>query len=1595
MTLFNANWTIDDKRKVGSLFEMIKNTHKKTPDFTVSAYNDNAAVLQGEPAAFWAPDYQTGTWKLTKEVLHMLAKVETHNHPTAISPFPGAATGSGGEIRDEAAVGRGSRTKAGLSGFFVSDLRIPGHEQPWEVDIGKPFQAPIGSARYNNEFGRPALTGVFRTLLTNVDDGWRGYHKPIMLAGGLGQVRPQHALKNPDDVHEGAHVIVLGGPAMLIGLGGGAASSSNSSEATAELDFNSVQRGNPEVERRVQMVVDTCVALGEENPIAMIHDVGAGGLSNALPELVKDALGGGKFELRQVTSADDSMSPLQIWCCEAQERYVLLINKDRINRFISICKRERCGFSNVGTLTTRDGSGSARLILQDRETPSQPLPIDLPMDALFPPGRKQERVDKTAKRNLKPFDSASSLKEKHGASNLSEMITQATRLVFSLPAVGSKMFLITIGDRTVGGQVVRDQLVGPWQVPVADVAVTLTSFSVDEQPRIGEAMAMGEKASLALISPAASARMAVVESLLNLGAAHIKNDPKVRGDLRRVKLSANWMAAVNHPGEGAALYEAVHAIGMDLCPKLGVAIPVGKDSTSMKTSWKDKETGESKSVTAPVTVAISAFSLIEDVRNTWTPQLRRVEDVGDSILIFVDLARGCKAMGGSALAQSLGQLGSEAPDVRDTDLITDYFDAMSQLHEEGIVLAYHDRSDGGVLTTVAEMIFAGRSAADIYIDELVSSNSDSNVLDALFNEELGAVFQIRKSDETRFRRCFATCGPPPGLLKKIGYTRSTTKQSLTIRYKGKSLVELDRAEMQQWWSATSFQMQKARDNPECAEQEYAAILDDKDPGISFNLRFDHTDDGRSVFSSLKGLVAARPRVAILREQGVNGYAEMAFAFRAAGFDAIDVMMTDIIDGRTLDDFSGLAACGGFSFGDVLEAGRGWALSISKNEKAKATFEAFFKRPRTFTLGVCNGCQMLGRLNELNPGLIPGAENWPIFAQNKSQQFEGRYSMVKIGNDVQNSVFFDGMEGSSLPIVISHGEGRAEFSSPTKLQSLLDEGLAPLRYINNSGVVTEKYPSNPNGSPQGIAAVSSRDGRVLAIMPHPERTIMADVASYVPQKQLKEFGQYGPWIKMFRNARKWSLFRLHANSSKSISPPNMQFEQSRRPESALTAPSSNRTNIFTRFIRKSISLLKANKRPASSAVVSASEASIAPPEEDPKPETQGYISPRYVREQRHYTLTEADLRNHVAALETALGDGWPRRHHSRYRYVHALLVCWTDSDSVHPADPYSPSQSLLSPGRSTFSHEVGPAQAASEVKVRGPSGISGHNAGQGPFVSVAYQLAGVFESRYGIQAQVWKVPSLDNAQEMLAWKMKHFVDEHGGPDNLLIFWYGGMAELGSPRSTGECSMRSGINAGEVIWYGSKSKPGITARTVTKALSLARADVLMLNDSPFAQHVYSSHINDPESFELLGSGSTDPNRSTPSFTRTLALMLESPHISSNGVSVRQLHRKLLDMAADPVYRSPATAARIPTYPVYIQMAQSAPHDREAKRSIILSRLDTSLGPEMNYAKTVGDPGVRIQFKLARQHLDVRRWKEWVLAAPAEAREVSVKVCNKGDK
>ncbi|PHH85318.1 hypothetical protein CDD83_598 [Cordyceps sp. RAO-2017] len=1127
--VFNASWTIDGVPQDKSLFEMIRNTHQKTPEYTVSAYSDNAAVLQGEMANFWSPDYSTGTWRLTPEVAHILAKVETHNHPTAISPFPGAATGSGGEIRDEAAVGRGSVTKGGLCGFWVSDLLIPDHSAPWELDIGRPahyassldimLEAPIGSARFNNEFGRPCLTGCFRTLLTPAppsdDSGaneareWRGYHKPIMLAGGVGSVRPQNALKDERFVREGAHVIVLGGPAMLIGLGGGAASSNASGEGNADLDFDSVQRGNPEMERRAQMVINTCTALGEQNPIAMIHDVGAGGLSNALPELVKDAGYGGHFELRQVESADRSMSPLQIWCNEAQERYVLLINSENMNRFTSICRRERCGFSDVGSVA-RSSGGETRLVVTDRDSKEYPRPIDLPMDALFPPKQQQDRTVASRKPQLAAFDAVADLRRSYGDEIETEVLfKKAVERVFTMPAVGSKSFLITIGDRTVGGLTTRDQMVGPWQTPVADVAVTATGFGMGGKQRTGEAMAVGERPTLALIDPAASARMAVAESLLNLGAADIM------GDLRRVKLSANWMAAVNHAGEGAALYEAVRAIGMEMCPELNISIPVGKDSTSMKAVWKDGD--ETKSVTAPVSVAISAFAVVEDVRKTWTPQLRRVEDVGETILLFVDLAAGRQALGGSALAQSLGAIGNEAPDVKDVGLITDYFDALWQLHKSGVVLAYHDRSDGGLMTTIAEMMFAGRCGVDVMMDGIAKSGQPSDMLAALFNEELGAVFQVRSSDEINFKRCFATCGPPPGLIRKFAAVKPKAKQTLTIRHGATTFATLGRAEMQQWWSKTSFEMQRLRDNPACATSELSTMEDSEDPGMSYRLTYSPSDNILPLKSSITGFFGKMPRVAVLREQGVNGHAEFAFAFKAAGFEPVDIHMTDILGGRSLADFTGLAAPGGFSYGDVLGAGQGWAKSILMHDNARREFADFFKRPDTFALGVCNGCQLLTRIKEL----IPGAEHWPTFVGNASQQFEARFSMVKVEEDAKKaSVFFHGMNGSALPIVVSHGEGRAEFSSPNSLRELSGSGMIPLRYVDNRIKVTEKYPFNPNGSPEGVAGVSSKDGRFVAMMPHPERTIMADVGSYVPPEAVEAWGEFGPWLRIFRSARRW-------------------------------------------------------------------------------------------------------------------------------------------------------------------------------------------------------------------------------------------------------------------------------------------------------------------------------------------------------------------------------------------------------------------------------------------------------------------------------------------
>jgi phosphoribosylformylglycinamidine synthase len=1123
---FNADFTIDGIRKPHSLFGMIRNTHQRHPEFVVSAYSDNAAVLQGETASFWAPSQITGEWAGTKETVHILCKVETHNHPTAVSPFPGAATGSGGEIRDEGAVGRGSRPKAGLAGFTVSDLLIPGFERPWEMrDVGKPahiassldimLEAPLGSAAFNNEFGRPCTTGYFRTLLMKVftndkETEIRGYHKPIMIAGGVGTVRPQHALKNPDIVPPGSHLLVIGGPAMLIGLGGGAASSVQSGEGKVDLDFASVQRGNPEVQRRAQEVIDACRSMGDKNPILFIHDVGAGGLSNALPELVHDSGLGAVFELREIDSADRGMSPLQIWCNEAQERYVLAVAPEDLELFKRICLRERCGYSVVGTAKREQ-----HLTLIDRESRDHPTPIDLPMPVLFGKPPKMSRIVETRKLHLPAFDSSLSIyipdTPKDG------LLQEAVDRVLTLPAVGSKSFLITIGDRTVGGLTVRDQMVGKWQVPVADVSVTATSLM--SGVRTGEAMAMGEKPTLALISPAASARMAVAESLMNLAAASLFDR------MSRVRLSANWMSASSHPGEAAALYEAVEAIGMDLCPKLGISIPVGKDSMSMKMKWSDPETKAAKEVTAPMSLVITAFAPVDRIDRTWTPALERFEDVGETILMFVDLAVGKKAMGGSALAQTFGQVGDEAPDVHDVDVLKDYYDAVEQLHESGIVLAYHDRSDGGLFTTLVEMMFAGRCGLEVMLDGISPTNNSKDVMETLFNEELGAVFQVRKKHEVEFNRCFATCGPPPGMLKKIGRVPPSSKQEISFSYGSTIIYRKSRSFLQQRWAATSHQLQRLRDNPNCADQEFAHILDDKNPGLSYNLTYTPKDNILPFKATISSAFTAKPRVAILREEGVNGQAEMAFAFHMAGFSPIDVHMTDIISERvSLQGFVGLAACGGFSYGDVLGAGQGWAKSVLFHEKTRKEFQQFFERPDTFTLGVCNGCQFLSKLKEL----IPGASLWPSFERNASEQYEARVCMVEVVDPKrpgqEQSVFLHGMHGSTLPVVTAHGEGKAtfpsSFSSSSTPEALQNEGLVSLRYIDNYGTPTEKYPFNPNGSPQGITGVRSKDGRVLALMPHPERTILREVGSYIPREKTEEWGEHGPWNRLFRSARRW-------------------------------------------------------------------------------------------------------------------------------------------------------------------------------------------------------------------------------------------------------------------------------------------------------------------------------------------------------------------------------------------------------------------------------------------------------------------------------------------
>lgn len=1078
--IFNADWHIDGEPQDKTLFGMIRNTYEQHSEGVLSAYKDNAAVIEGYPGARFYPHPQTRQYHARQEPAHILMKVETHNHPTAIAPFPGAATGSGGEIRDEGATGRGAKPKAGLTGFSVSNLNIPGFVQPWERPYGKPtriasaldimLEGPLGAAAFNNEFGRPALCGYFRTFEQAVDSPRgsevRGYHKPIMLAGGLGNICPAHVDKG--EISVGGKLIVLGGPAMLIGLGGGAASSMASGASSAQLDFASVQRDNPEMERRAQEVIDRCWQLGENNPIKFIHDVGAGGLSNAFPELVKDAGRGGIFQLRQVPNAEPGMSPLEIWCNESQERYVLSVDAVDLERFAAICARERCPFAVVGEATSQ-----RQLRVEDSHFADRP--VDLPLDVLF---GKPPRLQLSAQREPAggdDFDGA-------GID-----IGTALDRVLAHPTVAGKSFLITIGDRSVTGLVARDQMVGPWQVPVADCAVTLNDFS----GYAGEAMAMGERAPLALLDAPASGRMAVGEAITNLAAAPIEQ-------LSDIKLSANWMAAAGYPGEDARLYDCVRAVGMELCPALGISIPVGKDSLSMQTRWREGD-GE-KRVVAPLSLAVSAFAPVSDVRRSLTPQLRM--DKGQTDLLLIDLGRARNRLGASILAQTQSRLGCQAPDLDDPEDLKAFFTVIQGLNADGLLLAYHDRSDGGLLVTLLEMAFAGRCGLDLKLDSLVS---DATALAAaLFNEELGAVIQVRQDDIGVVLTEFSAAGLGD-CLAVVGQPVNSGEVSISLA--GQSLFSRQRRLLQRQWSETSYRMQRLRDNSECADQEFEAVLDEGDPGLSVKLDYAPGEDICAPYIKR----GRRPQVAILREQGVNGQVEMAAAFDRAGFATVDVHMSDLLDGRVdLDVYRGLIACGGFSYGDVLGAGEGWAKSILFNPRARDVFQGFFARSETFALGVCNGCQMLSSLREL----IPGAESWPRFVRNRSEQFEARVSLVQVEDSP--SILLRGMRGSRLPVAVAHGEGLAEFHSQQAAHQVEASGGVVLRFIDNYGEVTERYPANPNGSPRGITGLCNSDGRVTIMMPHPERVFRAVQNTWSSDPWQED----GGWLRLFRNARVW-------------------------------------------------------------------------------------------------------------------------------------------------------------------------------------------------------------------------------------------------------------------------------------------------------------------------------------------------------------------------------------------------------------------------------------------------------------------------------------------
>ena len=1097
--IFNADFVLNGQAQEKSLFRMIRDTHEAHPEGTVVAYKDNASIIEGAKIRrFYPHAAENQGYRFAEEDTHILMKVETHNHPTAIAPFAGAATGAGGEIRDEGATGRGARPKAGLTGFTVSNLNIPDFAQPWEQPYGKPghlasaldimIDGPIGGAAFNNEFGRPNLLGYFRTFEQEFDGQVRGYHKPIMIAGGLGNIQAQQTHKN--EIPEGALLIQLGGPGMLIGLGGGAASSMDTGSNDSSLDFNSVQRGNPEIERRAQEVIDRCWQLGDKNPIISIHDVGAGGLSNAFPELVNDAGRGAVFKLREVPLEEHGLNPLQIWCNESQERYVLSILEKDLDTFRAICERERCPFAVVGTATD-DGH------LKVRDDLFSNNPVDLPLNVLLGKPPKTTRSDKTVTPSEKPFN----------AGDID--ITEAAYRVLRLPTVAAKNFLITIGDRSVGGMTHRDQMVGKYQTPVADCAVTMMGFNTYR----GEAMSMGEKPTVALFDAPASGRMCVGEAITNIAAVNI-------GDIGNIKLSANWMAACGNEGEDEKLYRTVEAVSK-ACQALDLSIPVGKDSLSMKTVWQDGE--EKKSVVSPLSLIISAFAPVKDVRKTVTPELKNVED---SVLLFIDLGFGKARMGGSAFGQVYNNMSGDAPDLDDTGRLKAFYNVIQQLVAEDKLLAYHDRSDGGLFATLVEMAFAARCGLDIDLNLLLAQTFITNhtalsqslrteevkalaewqetIARTLFNEELGAVIQVRKQDVADIINLFYQQQLHHNVFE-IGTL--TDENTLIIRDGQTHLISDNLIKLQQTWQETSHAIQRLRDNPACADSEFALIGDNNRSALFADVKFDVNEDIAAPFVNS----GAKPKIAVLREQGVNGQIEMAAAFTRAGFDAYDVHMSDLMAGRAkLADFQMLAACGGFSYGDVLGAGEGWAKTILFHPALREQFAAFFARQDTLALGVCNGCQMMSNLAEI----IPSSTGWPKFKRNRSEQFEARLSMVEVAKSP--SLVLAEMQGSRLPVVVSHGEGRADFAHLGRDGNSVSDGLnIALQYIDGTGAVTQTYPLNPNGSPQGIAGITNADGRITIMMPHPERVYKTAQMSWQPEG----WGEMSGWYRMFAAARK--------------------------------------------------------------------------------------------------------------------------------------------------------------------------------------------------------------------------------------------------------------------------------------------------------------------------------------------------------------------------------------------------------------------------------------------------------------------------------------------